>query len=848
MNHLRRASFCLAVFLLGMLLWPSPGLAGQQAVLTEQSAFSYAYIARGQARKNIGQELADWPAPPAGYPDRQWYAPAFDDRAWPLATGRFPSGINRWGYGNRHQGAGSILLRARFDVSDPASAQLRLNMRYLGGAVVYLNGQPIARGHMPEGEITFDTPAEEYPKEAYYTHEGNPTWRVADDVDGPLLEHMETYRLRRLEDIALPREALVRGENVLAIMLNAAPQPDQHRFFEAQGWERVRDFWAKCALIELTLTGTGATGAAANTSHVAIRAANPLQEVDSATADALAKLSPGTVRLVGPRNGIATAPIVVRSNTPIESPRIAIGSLTGPDRATINSDRFTILYGSTEHRDRFGGQDGFESAFHHVLSRTPTPSSELHSAWLEVAIPPDATPGEYTGQVTVEAGGARQVLPIILEVGRFVMPETGRFEGIVGLMHNFENTAARYGVPIWSDEHFKLLEEVFGHMASVGNNVLWIPMALDTHFGAPETLVRWVKRGDGYEVDLSHARRYLKLYDEICGQPRFLSMLLWDVIQGGRRGNEGTATVTIVDPDTGTVSRQEAPWFGTRGGEEFWKPAIDGILKIMDELGWSRDAALIGVAHDGKPSREVVDFFSRIAPDVKWNVYSHSRGYSARDGRLVIDGLVGGFHEQPWGGDTQRRRGQLIGGWNHHFPQVTVARFHFHSYSGNRRMPGSYRTLAGASAADGSRNRSFQGVSRFMLDYWPIPRDTSDSPAFRRTLDMRGHVNLMRNSEFFLAPGPEGPEPTTSFQQFREGVQETQARIAIEQVLDNSEQRTLLSESLQEAAHDVIHEHANMLQAHSMVAQGYPALPWQDHARRLFDIAGQVVNEAEGNR
>jgi len=59
-------------------------------------------------------------------------------------------------------------LRTYFDVPDPTKAtDLTVKAVYRAGVRIFVNGQEIARGHLPAGEVTSDTFAADYPPEAY---------------------------------------------------------------------------------------------------------------------------------------------------------------------------------------------------------------------------------------------------------------------------------------------------------------------------------------------------------------------------------------------------------------------------------------------------------------------------------------------------------------------------------------------------------------------------------------------------------------------------------------------------------------------------------------------------------
>ena len=131
-----------------------------------------------------------------GEPGAGWRGAAFDDLAW-------SSGQAELGYGDGDEatiiGFGAepgdkpitTYFRRRFEVSNSALIRaLRLRIRCDDGAVVYLNGNEIARVNMPAGEITRVTPA-------------------ASVLNPPFEGQFST--------LLLPPSGLVAGGNVLAV-------------------------------------------------------------------------------------------------------------------------------------------------------------------------------------------------------------------------------------------------------------------------------------------------------------------------------------------------------------------------------------------------------------------------------------------------------------------------------------------------------------------------------------------------------------------------------------------------------------------------------------------------------
>lgn len=88
-------------------------------------------------------------------------------------------------------------MRGTFWVDTPSLAEgMKLSITYRGSIVVYLNGREIARGHMPEGAVSFDTPAIDYPSEAFTDSQGNP---VPADFECKKTRNMQREQLCALD-------------------------------------------------------------------------------------------------------------------------------------------------------------------------------------------------------------------------------------------------------------------------------------------------------------------------------------------------------------------------------------------------------------------------------------------------------------------------------------------------------------------------------------------------------------------------------------------------------------------------------------------------------------------------
>src|SRR5687767_9722245 len=110
------------------------------------------------------------PLPPAG-----WTETEFDDSLWSRASTYRTGTYAEFGAPSYSPVTSRECLRGRFRVEDPAKVQgMNLLVTYRGSMVVYLNGQEIARGHLPKGPAAVDQLAEDYPPEAFLRPDGKP--------------------------------------------------------------------------------------------------------------------------------------------------------------------------------------------------------------------------------------------------------------------------------------------------------------------------------------------------------------------------------------------------------------------------------------------------------------------------------------------------------------------------------------------------------------------------------------------------------------------------------------------------------------------------------------------------
>ncbi|MHC4917378.1 MAG: hypothetical protein ACYTGB_18015, partial [Planctomycetota bacterium] len=282
-------------------------------------------------------------------PPEGWQRPDFDDRNWARQGVASAPDVGKGGeramgllYGQPRSyrltpAIAVVLLRARFKVTAPAALELKL--RYRGGAVVYVNGKEVARKHLPAGDLSAETLAEDYPARAYETAPGKP---VPFHHTSPR-NFAENLKLRVRELSAGVEAGLLKpGVNVLAVRLQRAP-------FRGNEIAKVRRghmgfIWSQCGLVGLELSGGGAVPDTARPAGVQFAAASPAERECSVRPAASAG-GEEPVEIFGARNGTFTGRVSLSSAAAISGIKASVTELKhSGGKGSIPASAVQVLY------------------------------------------------------------------------------------------------------------------------------------------------------------------------------------------------------------------------------------------------------------------------------------------------------------------------------------------------------------------------------------------------------------------------------------------------------------------------------------------------------------------------
>ncbi len=799
-----------------------------------------------------------FPTPPS---PEGWTEPDFDDASWVRGRGPFQGGLRAQITNpilGQYDGSVDLRLsaacyRARFVVEDPQAARpLTVRLVYSGGARVFVNGREVARGHLPAGNLATDVPGEAYPAQAY----GRDAARLGQRTLGP---------------VGIPPSLLREGANVIAVEVRAS---DFHPIVLTNpiqpNWGGPQRPWphGRLTSFELGPASVGIPSAAVRPAGVQVWVEDMHHRTCSTDWLPIGE-EPGLVRFVGPRNATCSAQVLVGTDVALADLRVTPGDLQR-DGAAGGISAFAIQVshmapyplGEWTLR-RLGDERGLNAAlpstaqllqyaasasgrqvsiFDRITGETSVPvaANTCRPVWLSLRIPPEAPPGHYGGQIAVSAEGMEAVrLPVELDVVDWRLPDPKDFQTFVGCEENPYGVAKQYGVPLWSDRHFALLEASFRQLGRAGNRWLNVPVLARTEFGnGYDSMIRWLRTSSGgLAFDFGILDRYLDLAVKHWGQPRVVQF----AVMQGMRSPADPPQVSVLDEATGQhflytvgpVAQQ-----GQSGGpapltaqqRRAWTLFATALCGHMKARGLEK-AMCWGYPLEQEADPSLKTQLASCAPGVHWVAGPHemmSNGVYAKDENFY--GIVADIrYHGGWGSfrDDQGWKSRTLHLAN---PRVGGTSFALHTTS----YPFAYRVMVDRALATGRG-----GFTRVGADEWAgihyegmaVPKWLTGVPVL-----------------FTLWPGRDGAESSARFEALIEGIQETEARIFLEQALDGggvpadvaARTRKILADHFDETdfflGNSIIHD---MEQYH---------YGWQERSRRLYRAAAEVSGLTGGQR
>ena len=454
--------------------------------------------------------------------------------------------------------------------------------------------------------------------------------------------------------------------------------------------------------------------------------------------------------------------------------------------------------------------------FDHISAAWPekVPAGTCQPLWVYLSVPADAAEGVYKGKVTIQADGVEPItVPVQAEVVGWRLPGPKDFQTIVQSEQSPYGVANQYKVPLWSDEHFRLMETSFKQLARLGVSWAYVSVLTKSELGnRDDVMIKWTRKKDGsLSFDYSIMDRYLALAGKHFGTPKVVCFL----VMHGTFAN--STAVPITDEATGKTELVEVGPDQDATRRPLWRAFAGSLYEHMKGLGLEK-SMYYGQAFDDVPDKSLVTLLAEATPGVYWTGAAHGRG---PDATFRISSRAYG---------VDLGSSSLLG-WKTPFVHMLMPR-----------MAGSVICVEGTTTpythrvmVDRGLYSGFNGVGRMGADWFNATWFSGFSG---------GQWNMVgRSCVQTLWPGTDGPEASARHEAMLEGVQEGEARIFIEQALD----RKVLPEVLATEVQAVLNRHCY----ETFYIPGGAADPylmdyitdWQGRSRRLFAAAAKVANQ-----
>jgi hypothetical protein len=259
--------------------------------------------------------------------------------------------------------------------------------------------------------------------------------------------------------------------------------------------------------------------------------------------------------------------------------------------------------------------------------------------------------------------------------------------------------------------------------------------------------------------------------------------------------------VTSLDPATGQTDMTFLPRYEDPASKALWQPVWGEIRKRMAARGLEQ-TMMLGILADLWPDKDEVVTLNEVTGGLPWASHAHAGKLTdaAKGNKLLhkIADLGYAAHVYNLCFQVNPAKGRQYG-WRDpalvaHFPRGADL---------NASPCVEIRHLGAFNITGGQR-----GAGRIGVDMWKVIRDNRGQRV-GTTYD-RYPENNWRNLDigsWFVMPGPEGAIGTARLENLREGIQECEARIAIEDALLDPARKAKLGDELASRCQKILDEH-----------------------------------------
>jgi hypothetical protein len=277
----------------------------------------------------------------------------------------------------------------------------------------------------------------------------------------------------------------------------------------------------------------------------------------------------------------------------------------------------------------------------------PSPPAEIKAnwtqgVWLTISVPRDAAPGDYKGRLRIQAGSESRGFNLSLRVFDFTLPGMTQGDFYLNIWQDPAAVARVAKVPLWSAEHWKLLEAYAQNLAnhgqkSISTSIVYDPWRSQTGFVYP-SMVEWrfpgtyqAGQASKFQFDFSVFDRYVEMMMK-AGIDK--SIQCFSMVDGP--GRTSLCNIGYIDTATGKL-RVCPTHVGDAAYRDVWGAFLPALVRHLKERGWL-DRSYIGF--DEKPQSIMKGIFKVLkadAPELKVALAGGSSSQeSATAGDLIL--------------------------------------------------------------------------------------------------------------------------------------------------------------------------------------------------------------------
>ncbi len=238
-------------------------------------------------------------------------------------------------------------------------------------------------------------------------------------------------------------------------------------------------------------------------------------------------------------------------------------------------------------------------------------AQETKPVWIAVDIPPQAPPGVYEGNISVESTSGTVNHAITLEVMNKSLPAPSAWSFHLDLWQNPYAVARFNRVKLWSAEHINLLKPLLTMLAQAGQKCITTTLIEDPWAGQTfdpyGSMIKWIKKADGtWTYDYSVFDLYVNLAMEsgIKEQINCYSMV-----------PVGNKFSWFDEKSSKTITIESIP--GTKAYEDMWRSFLHDFKAHLKAKGWLNKTAIALDEREEEEMEKMFVFLKEAAPELK---------------------------------------------------------------------------------------------------------------------------------------------------------------------------------------------------------------------------------------